>query len=158
MRGDIDARGGVTRIIKVALVVGILTSSGLYTQYVVTLFTSTLPNWVASSIAGSTSVKNTPMIFDQIWNTTVHEVTSVQAQLNFYDVVDEVTLAVVQIVIALILLVTFAVYEIAQVMTGVVVAAGPFVLAGYLFGFLAVWGGQQRRHAGSCRSSFPASR
>jgi hypothetical protein len=24
--------------------------------------------------------------------------------------------------------------------------------------FLAVWGGQQRRHAGSCRSSFPASR
>jgi type IV secretion system protein VirB6 len=133
MRGDMDARGGVTRIVKIALVVGVLTSTGLYTQYVTTLFTSTLPNWVASLITSNSSVQNTPTVFDQIWNTTVHEITSVQAQLNFYDVVDEVTLAVVQIVIALILLVTFAVYEIAQVMTGVVVAVGPFVLAGYLF-------------------------
>jgi type IV secretion system protein VirB6 len=133
MRGDMDARGGVTRIIKIALVVGVLTSTSLYTQYVTTVFTSTLPNWVASSITNNSSIQNTPTVFDEIWNTTVHEITSVQAQLNFYDVVDEVTLAVVQIVIALILLVTFAVYEIAQVMTGVVVAVGPFVLAGYLF-------------------------
>jgi|GEM_PF-1702507 len=133
MRGDMDARGGVTRIIKIALVVGVLTSTSLYTQYVTTVFTSTLPNWVASSITNNSSILNTPTVFDEIWNTTVHEITSVQAQLNFYDVVDEVTLAVVQIVIALILLVTFAVYEIAQVMTGVVVAVGPFVLAGYLF-------------------------
>jgi type IV secretion system protein VirB6 len=44
MRGDIDARGGITRIIKVALVVGILTSSGLYTSYVQTLFITTIPN------------------------------------------------------------------------------------------------------------------
>jgi len=73
------------------------------------------------------------MVFDQIWNTTVHEITAVQSQINFYDIVDEVTLAVVQIIVALILFVTFAIYEIAQVMTGVVVAVGPFVLAGYLF-------------------------
>src|SRR5579875_2362618 len=64
MRGDVDARGGVTRMVKVALVVGLLTSAGLYAQYVQTLFTQTLPSWVASSIAASSSsVQNTPMAF-----------------------------------------------------------------------------------------------
>ena len=133
MRGDTDARRGLTRIVKIALVVGLLTSSGLYVEYVQALFTQTLPSWVASSISGSSSIQNTPTAFDQIWNTTVHQITIVQAQLNFYDVVDEVTLSVVEIIVSLVLLVTFAVYEIAQVMTGVVVAIGPFVVAGYLF-------------------------
>ena len=49
MRGDMDPRGGITRIIKAAFVVGILTSSGLYTNYVQTLFMTTIPNWVATA-------------------------------------------------------------------------------------------------------------
>src|ERR1700677_1421611 len=53
MRGDMDARGGITRIIKVALVIGVLTSSGLYTSYVQTLFITTIPNWFATGAVGS---------------------------------------------------------------------------------------------------------
>ena len=133
MRGDIDARGGVTRIIRVALVVGLLTSSGLYTSYVATLFQTTLPNWIGSSISNTANVSNTPQAFDQIWNTTVHEIVTVQSQVNWYDVVDQVSLSLIEMIVNILLLVTFAIYEISQVMMAVIVAVGPFVLAGYLF-------------------------
>ena len=133
MRGDIDMRSGITRMIRVTLVVGLLTSSGLYASYVQTLFTQTLPNWMASSITNSGNIHNIPQTFDQIWNTTVHEIATVQAQLNFYDLVDSITLSMIEIIAAVLLLVTFAIFEIAQIMTGVIVAIGPFVLAGYLF-------------------------
>jgi len=75
MRGDIDARGGITRIIKVALVVGILTSSGLYTTYVQTLFITTIPNWFATAAGGTqAAIASTPQTFDNIWQVTEHTV------------------------------------------------------------------------------------
>jgi type IV secretion system protein VirB6 len=65
MRGDMDARGGITRILKVAFVVGVLTSSGLYTTYVQTLFMTTIPNWVATAAGGTNTLLNgTPGTFD----------------------------------------------------------------------------------------------
>ena len=114
--------------------VGLLTSAGLYDTYVETLFQTTLPNWIAVRCFRRTSaVSSTPQAFDQIWNTTIHEITTVQAQLNFYDVVDQISLALIELIVNIVLLVTFAVYEISQVMVAVVVAVGPFVVAGYLF-------------------------
>jgi type IV secretion system protein VirB6 len=133
MRGDIDARNGITKIVRLALVVGLLTSTGLYNTYVVTTFQTTLPNWIASSISGSSTIANTPQAFDKIWNTTVHEIETVQSQINFYDIVDQVSLSLIELASNLLLLITFATYEISQIMVAIVVAVGPFVLAGYLF-------------------------
>jgi type IV secretion system protein VirB6 len=46
MRGDVDTRQGMTAILKIALVVGLLTSStGYYLQYVYDFFTVTLRNF-----------------------------------------------------------------------------------------------------------------
>jgi type IV secretion system protein VirB6 len=133
MRGDVDARGGVTRIIRVALVVGLLTSTDLYSDYVMNFFQTTLPNWIAASVSSSGDISDTPQAFDQIWNTTVHEVVTVQSQVDWYDVVDQVSLALIELIVNVLLLMTFAVYEISQVMVAAVIAIGPFVLAGYLF-------------------------
>jgi len=133
MRGDMDARGGVARIIRVALVVGLLTSAGLYTTYVQTLFQTSLPNWIAASLVGGGAVNNVPQAFDAIWNTTVHDLNTVQAELSWMDFTDGVSLAVIGLGFNLILLLMFAVYEISQVMIGVVIAAGPFLVAGFLF-------------------------
>lgn len=132
MRGDTDARGGVTRIIRVALIVGLLTSAGLYTTYVQSFFSTGLPNWIASSVV-TTNPAGTPQAFDQIWQMTVHEIAAVQAQLNMFDVIDGVSLALIELAVNIILLATFAIYVIAQVMLGVVLAIGPLVLVGYLF-------------------------
>ena len=43
MRGDVAVRQGVSRIITISLVTGVLMSTTLYDQYVVTFFTVGLP-------------------------------------------------------------------------------------------------------------------
>ena len=134
MRGEMDARGGITRIIKVALVVGILTSSGLYTTYVQTLFITTIPNWFATAAGGSqAAITSTPATFDNIWQVTEHSIETINAQISIYDVVDAVSLALIELSIMVLLVVTFAIYEFAIIAIGIMVAIGPVIIVGYLF-------------------------
>jgi type IV secretion system protein VirB6 len=134
MRGDMDARGGVTRIIKAAFVVGILTSSSLYTNYVQTLFITTIPNWFATAAGGTTlSATSTPGTFDNMWQVTEHTVETVSSHIAIYDVVDAVSLALVEIALMILLVITFAIYEFAIIITGIMVAIGPIVIVSYLF-------------------------
>ena len=134
MRGDVDARQGITRIIKVSLVVGLLGSAGLYTTYVQNLFTTVIPNWVATSAGGSgAGITNTPQTFDNMWQVTEHTVENVSSQIAIYDVVDAVSLALVELAIMVLLIVTFAIYEFAIIVIGIVVAIGPVLIVGYLF-------------------------
>src|ERR1035437_5265656 len=134
MRGDMDPRGGITRIIKVALVVGILRSSGLYTNYVQTLFITTIPNWLTTAAGGSqTAITSTPATFDNIWSVTENMVEKIGAQITIYDIIDAVSIALIELCLMIILIVTFAIYEFAIIITGVMVAIGPIVIVGYLF-------------------------
>lgn len=121
MRGDMDARGGITRIIKIALVVGILTSSGLYTHYVQSLFITTIPNWFATAAGGSqAAIRSTPATFDNMWQVTEHMVETIGAQIAIYDVVDSVSLVLIELSIMILLVVTFAIYEFAMIAQPVV--------------------------------------
>ena len=134
MRGDMDARGGITRIIKIALVVGILTSSGLYTHYVQSLFITTIPNWFATAAGGSqAAIRSTPATFDNMWQVTEHMVETIGAQIAIYDVVDSVSLVLIELSIMILLVVTFAIYEFAIIAIGIMVAIGPVLIVGYLF-------------------------
>jgi len=134
MRGDMDPRGGITRIIKVALVVGILTSSGLYTNYVQTLFITTIPNWFATAAGGpQANIATTPATFDNMWSVTEHMIEKIGAQIAIYDIIDAVSLALIELCLMILLIVTFSIYEFAIIITGVMVAIGPVVIVGYLF-------------------------
>lgn len=133
MRGDLDARQGVTRMIRVAVVVGILTSSGLYTTYVQTAFMTTIPTWLATSAGGSPSAISTPQTFDNMWAVTEHKIESVSARLSTFDVINAVSLAVIELCIAVFLIIAFAIYEFATIIVGIMVAIGPVLLVGYLF-------------------------
>jgi type IV secretion system protein VirB6 len=133
MRGDMDARGGIARIIRVAFVVGILTSSGLYATYVQTSFMTTIPNWLATAAGGSVSATSTPQTFDNMWQVTEHTIESANAQLSNFDVVDAVSLAVIELCVAILLIITFAIYEFAIIVIGIMVAIGPVLIVGYLF-------------------------
>jgi type IV secretion system protein VirB6 len=134
MRGDVSVRSGVTRIIRVSVVVGLLSSLSLFSEYVVTLFQTTLPNWASASIMGGGGVvTSAPQMFDRVWDTSMTIAQSASAQLHLWDVVDGVELDLLELAIGGSLLVAFAVYEIGQIMLGVVIGIGPFVLAGFLF-------------------------
>jgi type IV secretion system protein VirB6 len=134
MRGDISVQSGVTKIIHVSIVVGLLSSFALFSQYIVDLLQTTLPNWAANAIAGGNGVGITaPRLFDKVWNGSMAIAQTADAQLKLWDVVDGVELDLLEVAIGACLLIAFAVYEIGQIMLGVVIGVGPFVLAGYLF-------------------------
>ena len=68
-----------------------------------------------------------------MWQVTEHTVETVGAQIAIYDVVDAVSLALIEVVLMVLLIVTFAIYEFAIIVMGIIVAIGPVVIVGYLF-------------------------
>jgi len=134
MRGDVSVRSGITKILRLVLVVGLLTSFGLFSTYVVSLFQTTLPNWAASSIIGaSPSGSDLPGMFDKVWDNCMAIAKSADAKLSTWNLSGALELTLLQGAIGLCLIIAFAIYEIGQIMLGVVIALGPFVIAGYLF-------------------------
>lgn len=134
MRGDVSMRSGITKILRVVLVVSLLTSFGLFSSYVVDLFQTSLPNWAVGAITGAGgSGTTTPGMFDKVWNGSMAIAKAADAQLTAWDIADAVELALLEAGIGLCLILAFAVYEVGQIMLGVVIAVGPFVIAGYLF-------------------------
>jgi type IV secretion system protein VirB6 len=68
-----------------------------------------------------------------MWQVTEHTIETVSAQLSNFDVIDAVSLAVIEICVAVLLLITFAIYEFAIIIVGIMVAIGPVLIVGYLF-------------------------
>ena len=133
IRGDVDARSGVTRLIKVSIIVGILMSTTLYNDYVVSFFTVGLPNWLASSFLGVTGTQPSAHQFDAIWNEADILFANAEKNMNFYNVLYSVELGAMRDFVVVPIAVTFLIFEFAKIMMDVVVCIGPFVLVGYLF-------------------------
>ena len=133
IRGDVDARSGVTRLIKVSLIVGILMSTTLYNEYVVSFFTVGLPDWLASSFLGVTGTQPSAHQFDAIWNEADILFANAEKNMNFYNVLYSVELGAMRDFVVVPIAVTFLIFEFAKIMLDVVVCIGPFVLIGYLF-------------------------
>lgn len=133
IRGDIDARKGITRLIKVSFIVGILMSTTLYNQYVVSFFAVGLPNWLANSFLGVTGTQPSAHQFDAIWDQADILFANAEKNMNFYNVLYSVELGALRDFVIFPIGVTFLIFEVAKIMMDVVVCIGPFVLAGYLF-------------------------
>lgn len=133
MRGDLDARRGITRAISVTLVVGLLMSTALYDQYVTSFFTTGLPDWLANSVLGVSGAQPSAHQFDALWNEADGFFLAAGKNLNFYNVLYSVELGVLQDLVVFPIGITFLIYETAKILMDVIVAIGPFMLVGYLF-------------------------
>ena len=133
LRGDVSVRTGITRIMSVSIVVGLLMSATLYNEYVVSFFTTGLPDWLASSLIGVTGTQPSAHQFDVLWNSANELFGTALANLNFYNVLYSVELGVLQDLVVFPIGITFLIYELARIIMDVIVSIGPFVLAGYLF-------------------------
>lgn len=133
MRGDVGVRTGITRIITVSLVAGMLMSSTLYNEYIVSFFTVGLPNFIATALLGATGPAPSAHSFDVIWDSAAQVFATAENNLNFFNVLYSVELALLQSLMVIPIGLTFLIYETARILTDVVVCIGPFVLAGYLF-------------------------
>lgn len=133
MRGDVGVRTGITRIITVSLVIGVLMSSTLYNEYIVSFFTVGLPNFIATALLGATGPAPSAHSFDVIWDSAAQVFATAENNMNFLNVLYSVELALLQSLMVIPIGLTFLIYETARILTDVVVCIGPFVLAGYLF-------------------------
>ena len=133
MRGDIAVRTGITRILSVSIVVGILMSTTLYDEYIVSFFTTGIPNYFASSFLGVTGTTPSASEFDTIWMQALTVISDVDKTLNFFNVLYSVQLGLLQIILIIPIAIVFLIFEVARIMTDIVVCIGPFVLVGYLF-------------------------
>jgi type IV secretion system protein VirB6 len=134
MRGDVSVRQGVSRILTISLVTGVLMSTTLYDQYVVTFFTVGLPNYLASTFLGVTGAAPAAHQFDALWNSASEVFAIAENHMNFLNVLYSVQLAILQSLMVFPIGLVFLIYEATRILTDVVVCLGPFVLAGYLFG------------------------
>ena len=133
MRGDVTVKTGMVRIVSASFIVGILMSSTLYNEYIVSFFTDGIPNWFSSSLTGTTGLAPSAHQFDVIWDDADSLFGTAMNNLNFYNVLYSVELAILQDLVVFPIGLTFLIYELARIMMDVVVSIGPFLLAGYLF-------------------------
>ena len=133
MRGDISARTGIIRLLSISLVVSILMSTTLYNEYITDFFTQGIPNWISSSFAGVTGTAPSAQEFDTLWMNSTAVFSKVGQELQWYNIVYNIELAILEIGVAVPIGVMFLIFEVAKIMLDVVVSVGPFLLLGYLF-------------------------
>ena len=133
MRGDLSVRNGITRIVTVSLVVGILMSTTLYDEYVVSFFTVGLPYYFSSSIFGEAGAVPTAQTFDHLWFATLDVFNTAETGLSWTQIVYEIEFVILEAAILVPIIIVFLIYEVTQIVTDIVVCIGPFCLAGYLF-------------------------
>lgn len=132
MRGDVTVRTGISRIVSVSLVVGLVLSTTLYNEYIVNFFTNGIPSFVTSSLNNGTSTTG-PDTFWQIFVKSQKVFAQAGKGVSTLDVVDGVLFALLDVISVIPVLFLFILYELTKILMDVVVCIGPFVLPGYLF-------------------------
>lgn len=137
LTGRMNYGDGVNRIIRMAFVVLFVTSASVYSQYVVSLFTTGLPSFFAQHIAGASVGTNPGGSFDAIMTAMWIKATKVweSAPWGFKAIYDGLLIVLALGIVGCALVLMFAVFLVVQTLIGVVVAVGPLVILGYLFDY-----------------------
>jgi len=137
LTGRLAYGDGVNRIIRMSFVVLFVTSSSVYGEYVVSFFTTGLPNFFAQHIAGAPGGTNPGASFDTVMTQMWTDATIVweQAPWGFKAIYDGILIVLSLAIVGCALVVMFAVFLVVQTLLGVIVAVGPLVILGYLFDY-----------------------
>ena len=134
MRGDLDARRGVNRILKIALVTTLVITAEDYDNVVQEFFITIVPNFVRDFSSPVTSaLGGIPGQLDAIFDTCMIEFQAIAAEIGPMNDQDAMAFQGAQFVLYGTLWSMFTIYEVTNVMTEVLVAIGPLILIGYLF-------------------------
>ena len=137
LTGRMTYGDGVNRIVRMTFVVLFVTSASVYSEYVVSFFTTGLPNFFAQNVAGAPGGTNPGASFDTIMTQMWVYATKVweNAPWGFKAIYDGILIVVSLAIVACALVIMFAVFLVVQTLLGVVVAMGPLVILGYLFDY-----------------------
>ena len=147
MRGDIDARRGLTKMIQVAIVVGLVTSTSLYQANVQDLFETAIPSMI-SKLGGGLGIpaKFVPLELDVIFRAGQAAFQKVASEIPPNDNLDSLSFQGAQFIFYFTLWSIFGIYDTVSILTSVLVAIGPLLIVGFLFdatkGITTQWVGQ----------------
>jgi type IV secretion system protein VirB6 len=147
MRGDLDARRGITKLIKVALVVGLVTSHDLYHDYVVDLFETAIPSMIRD-MGGNLGLpmEAVPVQLDLIFRAGQAGFQKVAVSIPPMNELDALSFQGAQFFFNMSLFGIFSIYHITHILTLVLLSVGPLFLLGFLFeateGIATRWIGQ----------------
>ena len=134
MRGDLDARRGVTKLITVSLVVGLVTSGTLYHDYVQSLFETAIPTMIRD-MGGNMGLPTEaiPTELDLIFRAGQVGFQKVAMSIPPMDELDALSFQGAQFFFNLSLFGIFSIYHIVTILTSVLVTVGPLFLIAFLF-------------------------
>lgn len=133
MRGEIDARGGIMKIIRVSIVVSLVLGQANYHDFVVSFFEDTIPSFVHKVSGSSIPLINIPQKLDIMFalsQVTFQKIASEIGPMNSQDIL---AFEGAQWVFYGALWVAFEIYDACGILTKVLLAIGPLILVGYLF-------------------------
>ncbi|PBB11869.1 type IV secretion system protein VirB6 [Mesorhizobium loti] len=133
MRGQVDARGGISRVIMVSIVVALILEQDNYQKYIESVFDDTIPR-LAHQISGSdlpfTSI---PQKLDFMFSATQYAIQGIASEIGPMNGQDILAFEGAQWVFYGALWTAFEIYDAVGILTKVLLAIGPLVLVGYLF-------------------------
>lgn len=125
------------RLIRMGVVIFLIANTAAYNYYVVSLFSTGLPNFFAQHIAGAPGGANPGASFDAIltnmWidTTTVWRDAPGWIRAIFFDLAAIAAF----VIVACALVLMFAVFLVVQTLISVTVAMGPLIILGWLFDY-----------------------
>ncbi|MCZ4093208.1 type IV secretion system protein [Sinorhizobium psoraleae] len=146
MRGEIDTRRGITRVITVSLVASLVLGQANYHDYIVWIFEHTIPNFVQRVSGSHIPFVEIPVRLDIIFAQSQFHFQRIASEIGPMNGQDILAFEGAQWVFYGALWTAFAIYDSAGILTKVLVAIGPLILVGYLFDrtrdMAAKWVGQ----------------
>lgn len=137
MRGDVDTRAGITKLIMVSLVAGLVTSQPLYVTYVQGFFEQTVPQVVSQIIvdpvSSDVSGEAVPGQLDAVFVVGENLFQLVAARIGPDDLQSTIAFEGAHLAFLGSLWTVFGIYDIVNIMTSTLLAIGPLILIGFLF-------------------------
>ncbi|AQS65411.1 MULTISPECIES: type IV secretion system protein [Rhizobium/Agrobacterium group] len=133
MRGEMDARGGITRVIMVSVVVALIVEQAEYHDYVVSVFEDTIPNFIQQFGISGLPLQTIPAQLDTMFSLTQVAFQKIASEIGPMNDQDILAFQGAQWIFYGTLWTAFGIYDAVGILTKVLLAIGPLMLVGYLF-------------------------
>ncbi|MER9008014.1 type IV secretion system protein [Mesorhizobium sp. M0615] len=133
MRGQVDARGAISRVIMVSIVVALILGQANYQLYIEALFDDTIPR-LAHDISGSDlPFTGIPQKLDLMFASSQYVFQLIASEIGPMNGQDILAFEGAQWIFYGALWTAFEIYDAVGILTKVLLTIGPLVLVGYLF-------------------------
>ncbi|ADV14689.1 type IV secretory pathway, VirB6 component [Mesorhizobium australicum WSM2073] len=133
MRGQVDARGSISRVIMVSIVVALILDQSNYQQYIEAFFDDTIPRFAHKISSSDLPFVDIPRKLDFMFAASQYAFQMIASEIGTMNGQDILAFQGAQWIFYGSLWTAFEIYDAVGILTKLLLAIGPLVLVGYLF-------------------------